>query len=121
MTILLGGALAASAQPPAAAAMPAPAPAPAQPAAAPAQPPAAPAAMSPAPAAMSAEPEKKVATVAKPHLSACARAIHATERKLDRSTASSSTIAAAWQHIEEAKKTKGAQCEEHAKQASEML
>ena len=75
-----------------------------------------------APATPAPEPDKTAAAEPpKPHLSACAKAIKVSERKLDKSTADASVIAAAWEQISEAKKAKGAACTEHAKQAADML
>ena len=75
----------------------------------------------PSPATAAAPANAKVATAAKPHLSACARAILASERKLDRSSADSANIASAWQHIEEARKSRGQACREQARQAADLL
>ncbi len=54
-------------------------------------------------------------------MSACQKAIHASERALKKSQASPDTIAQAWQHIANAKQEKGAACKEEARQAQEML
>ncbi len=115
--ILLGSAAVAEAQTPAMSTpSPATAAAPANAAA-----PAAPAEPAAAPAVAATPPPAKVATAAKPHLSACARAILASERKLDRSSADSANIASAWQHIEEARKSRGQACREQARQAADLL
>lgn len=71
-----------------------------------------------------AEPDDKtmVAHHAPQHqMSACQRAIKASEKALEKSQASPDTIAQAWQHIENAKQEKGAACKDEAKQAQEML
>jgi DNA polymerase III gamma/tau subunit len=83
----------------------------------------------PAPSGTSAEtpntPEAQASPAAahpKQHvMSACQRAIKASEKALDKSQASPDTIAQAWQHIESAKHEKGQACKDDAKQAQEML
>lgn len=54
-------------------------------------------------------------------MSACQKAIQASEKALKKSQASPDTIAQAWQHIENAKQEKGSACKDEAKQAQEML
>ncbi len=54
-------------------------------------------------------------------MSACQKAIQASEKALKKSQASPDTIAQAWQHIETAKQEKGSACKDEAKQAQEML
>lgn len=54
-------------------------------------------------------------------VSACQKAIQASEKALKKSQASPDTIAQAWQHIENAKQEKGSACKDEAKQAQEML
>jgi len=54
-------------------------------------------------------------------VSACQKAIQASEKALQKSQASPDTIAQAWQHISTAKQEKGQACKDDAKQAQEML
>ncbi|GEM_PF-5407364 len=78
---------------------------------------AAPAEMTPAtPVPEAAVEHPKLRTV-----SACQKAIQASEKALEKSQASPDTIAQAWQHISNAKQEKGAACKDEAKQAQEML
>lgn len=83
--------------------------------------PAAPVASPPAASAAAEPAPTKVAAVAKPHLSRCALAIHATERKLEKSSATPDNIAAAWHHLEEAKKSSGSACQAQAHEAADLL
>jgi hypothetical protein len=66
--------------------------------------------------------EAPTPTPVKQHqMSACQKAIQASEKALKKSQASPETIAQAWQHIENAKQEKGSACKDEAKQAQEML
>ena len=67
-----------------------------------------------APAAIADHPKQHT-------VSACQKAIQASEKALEKSQASPDTIAQAWQHIENAKQEKGSACKDEAKQAQEML
>lgn len=89
-----------------------------------------PAAMAPAPESNSMqmmqpkgdEAPTPIAEHPKQHtVSACQKAIQASEKALKKSQASPDTIAQAWQHIENAKQEKGSACKDEAKQAQEML
>jgi len=76
----------------------------------------------PVPDGTSTQQAQKAADHPKPHaMSACQKAIQASEKALEKSQASPDTIAQAWQHISNAKQEKGPACRDEAKQAQEML
>ena len=76
----------------------------------------------PTPDGTSTQQAQQAASPPKQHtMSACQRAIQASEKALEKSQAGPDTIAQAWQHISTAKQEKGEACKDEAKQAQEML
>ena len=72
-----------------------------------------------------AKAEPKPVTMTKRHVSACTKAIHASEHALKMSKAVPDVISAAWQHLEAAEQYRtmkhGADCKSEADKAAAML